>query len=48
MPLSAGDKLGPYEILTLNSKGGMAETYTLEIIRLDTQRVKIWIHHPTS
>src|SRR5258708_11619893 len=27
MPLSAGDKLGPYEILTPIGKGGMGEVY---------------------
>src|SRR6185295_12851095 len=27
MPLSAGDKLGPYEILALIGKGGMGEVY---------------------
>jgi serine/threonine protein kinase len=27
MPLTAGDKLGPYEILALIGKGGMGEVY---------------------
>ena len=27
MPLSAGDKLGPYEILALVGKGGMGQVY---------------------
>src|ERR1700681_1683995 len=27
MPLSAGDKLGPYEIVALIGKGGMGEVY---------------------
>src|SRR5579864_7593055 len=27
MPLTAGDKLGPYEILALMGKGGMGEVY---------------------
>ena len=27
MPLSIGDKLGPYEILALIGKGGMGEVY---------------------
>src|SRR5271155_5902011 len=28
MPLSAGDKLGPYEIISLIGKGGMGEVYS--------------------
>src|ERR1700730_7321587 len=28
MPLSKGDKLGPYEILALIGKGGMGEVYS--------------------
>jgi serine/threonine protein kinase len=27
MPLAAGDKLGPYEVLALIGKGGMGEVY---------------------
>jgi len=27
MPLSVGDKLGPYEIVDLLGKGGMGEVY---------------------
>jgi serine/threonine protein kinase len=27
MPLTAGDKLGPYKILALIGKGGMGEVY---------------------
>jgi eukaryotic-like serine/threonine-protein kinase len=35
MPLSAGDKLGPYEILTLVGKGGMGEVYRAHDSRLN-------------
>src|SRR5258706_125582 len=34
MPLSAGDKLGPYEILTPIGKGGMGEVYRAHDSRL--------------
>jgi eukaryotic-like serine/threonine-protein kinase len=34
MPLSAGDKLGPYEIITLLGKGGMGEVYKARDTRL--------------
>jgi len=27
MPLAAGDKLGPYEIISLIGQGGMGEVY---------------------
>jgi eukaryotic-like serine/threonine-protein kinase len=34
MPLSAGDKLGPYEILVPIGKGGMGEVYRARDIKL--------------
>ena len=34
MPLSPGDKLGPYEILALIGKGGMGEAYRAHDDRL--------------
>jgi serine/threonine protein kinase len=34
MPLSVGDRLGPYEILTLIGKGGMGEVYRAHDKRL--------------
>jgi len=34
MPLAAGDKLGPYEIISLIGKGGMGEVYMARDPRL--------------
>lgn len=42
MPLSAGDKLGPYEIVAPIGAGGMGEVYKARDTRLDrTVAVKI-------
>src|SRR5438477_12452934 len=42
MPLSAGDKLGPYEIVTPVGAGGMGEVYRANDTRLDrTVAIKV-------
>ena len=37
MPLSAGDKLGPYEILAPIGAGGMGEVYRAKDTKLDRE-----------
>jgi len=45
MPLSAGDKLGPYEILSLLGKGGMGEVYRARDPKLNREvAIKVLPH----
>jgi serine/threonine protein kinase len=49
MALSAGDKLGPYEILALIGAGGMGEVYRAKDTRLQrTVAIKILRHDHTA
>src|SRR5713226_3649180 len=46
MPLSRGDKLGPYEILSPIGAGGMGEVYKARDTRLDrTVAIKVLPEH---
>ncbi len=43
MPVSVGDRLGPYEILAAIGAGGMGEVYRAHDTRLDREvAIKIW------
>ena len=41
MPAAAGDRLGPYELLSLIGEGGMGEVWKARDTRLDRVVVKI-------
>ena len=46
MPLAAGDKLGPYEVLAPIGTGGMGEVYKARDTRLDrTVAIKVLPEH---
>ena len=46
MPLAAGDKLGPYEVLSPIGAGGMGEVYKARDTRLDrTVAIKVLPEH---
>ena len=46
MPLSAGEKLGPYEIVSAIGAGGMGEVYKARDTRLDrTVAIKVLPDH---
>ena len=41
MPLAAGERLGPYEILDLIGAGGMGEVYRADDTRLQRDIVRV-------
>lgn len=49
MPLTAGSKLGPYQILGVIGAGGMGEVYRAKDTRLDrTVAIKVLPEHLSS
>jgi len=46
MPLTAGEKLGPYEIISLIGKGGMGEVYRTRDTRIG--RDVAALNHPNT